>query len=45
MVFGPMVDVKNTLMLLNAFKPRFVILLILIIFFLVVESAFWINVL
>ena len=45
MVFGPMVDVKNTLMLLNAFKPRFVMLLILIIFFLVVESAFWINVL
>jgi len=45
MVFGPMVDVKNTLMLLKAFKPRFVILLILIIFFLVVESAFWINVL
>jgi uncharacterized membrane protein YraQ (UPF0718 family) len=45
MVFGPMVDVKNTLMLLNAFKPRFVILLILIIFFLVAESAFWINVL
>jgi uncharacterized membrane protein YraQ (UPF0718 family) len=45
MVFGPMVDVKNTLMLLNAFKPRFVILLILIIFFLVVEGAFWINVL
>ena len=45
MVFGPMVDVKNTLMLLNAFKPRFVMLLILIIFFLVVEGAFWINVL
>jgi hypothetical protein len=45
MVLGPMLDVKNTLMLLKAFKPRFVILLILIIFFLVTESAFWINVL
>ena len=45
MVFGPMVDVKNTLMMLNAFKPRFVILLILIIFFLVIESAFLINIL
>jgi hypothetical protein len=45
MVFGPMVDVKNTLMMLNAFKPRFVMMLIMIIFFLVIESAFLINIL
>jgi uncharacterized membrane protein YraQ (UPF0718 family) len=45
MVCGPMLDVKNTLMLLKAFKPWLVILMILIIFFLVVEGAFWINVL
>ncbi len=45
MVFGPMVDVKNTLMLLNAFKPRFVLLLIPVIMMLVIAGAFLINIL
>ena len=45
MVFGPMLDVKNTLMLLKAFKTRFVILLIVVILVLVAEGAFLINVL
>ena len=32
MVLGPMIDVKNMLMLLSSFKKRFVIKLVLLIF-------------
>jgi len=31
LVFGPMIDFKNTLMLLTAFKPRFVLRLVLLV--------------
>ncbi len=43
MVFGPMVDLKNTLMLINAFRLRFVVLLTFIVAFLVFSGANMIN--
>lgn len=43
MVFGPMIDVKNILMLLNAFKARLVVTLIIIIGFLVISSTYLVN--
>lgn len=43
MVFGPMIDVKNTLMLLSAFKFRFVSLLIVITMSLCIAGAVIIN--
>jgi uncharacterized protein len=43
MVFGPMIDVKNTLMLLSAFKFRFVSLLIIITIGLCITGAVLIN--
>jgi uncharacterized membrane protein YraQ (UPF0718 family) len=32
LIFGPMIDIKNTLMLSQAFKPKFIIKLIMLIF-------------
>ncbi|MFZ5651203.1 MAG: permease [Bacillota bacterium] len=43
MVFGPMIDVKNTLMMLNAFRPRFVVMLIIIVVLLVISGSNLIN--
>jgi uncharacterized membrane protein YraQ (UPF0718 family) len=43
MVFGPMIDVKNTLMLLAAFRFRFVAMLILIITLLCTAGGLLIN--
>ncbi|OPY57074.1 MAG: putative permease [Pelotomaculum sp. PtaU1.Bin035] len=43
MVFGPMIDIKNILMMISAFKARFVAALIIIIGILVVSSTFLIN--
>jgi uncharacterized membrane protein YraQ (UPF0718 family) len=43
MVFGPMIDVKNVLMMLNAFKLRFVVMLTVIVGLLVIYSAFLLN--
>lgn len=43
MVFGPMIDIKNILMLLSAFKTRFVAALIIITGLLVVGSTYLIN--
>jgi len=43
MVFGPMIDVKNILMMLSAFKTRFVATLIIIIGLLVLSSTYFIN--
>lgn len=44
MVFGPMIDVKNVLMMLSAFKTRFVATLIIIIGLLVLSSTYLINI-
>ncbi|MDF9408865.1 MAG: putative permease [Pelotomaculum sp. PtaB.Bin013] len=44
MVFGPMIDMKNNLMLLNAFKARFVIALVMIVSLLVIGSTLLINI-
>lgn len=43
MVFGPMIDVKNILMMLNAFKFRFVITLTVIVALLVICGAYMFN--
>ncbi len=43
MVFGPMIDVKNVLMMLNVFKPRFVVMLTVIVGLLVIYGAFLFN--
>lgn len=43
MVFGPMIDIKNILMMLSAFKTRFVVALVIIIGLLVVSSTYLIN--
>jgi hypothetical protein len=43
MIFGPMIDLKNTLMLLHGFRSRFVVLLIIIIFAITVTAALLIN--
>jgi uncharacterized protein len=43
MVFGPMVDLKNTLMLLHAFRVRFVVWLALVIAILCFVAAFLVN--
>ncbi|WP_248925885.1 permease [Paenibacillus hamazuiensis] len=40
LVFGPMLDLKSTLMLLSAFKTRFVVILFLLIVILVPAGAF-----
>ncbi len=45
MVFGPMLDFKNTLMLLHAFRMRFVFLLVAIVAILCGGSAYLINLL
>ncbi|BBB90281.1 MAG TPA: permease [Methylomusa anaerophila] len=43
MVFGPALDLKNTIMLLHTFKSRFVVLLIIITTVLCAGGAFFIN--
>jgi len=43
MVFGPMIDVKNVLMMLNVFKLRLVVMLIAIVGLLVLYSAYLFN--
>jgi len=43
MVFGPMIDIKNILMMLNAFQARFVAVLIIIVSLLVAVSTYLIN--
>lgn len=43
MVFGPMIDIKNTLMMLSTFKARFVVMLVLIVGLLVAGSAYLTN--
>ncbi|TEB16072.1 putative permease [Pelotomaculum sp. FP] len=43
MVFGPMIDVKNLLMLLHAFRARFVVLLVSIVVLLVLAGTYLIN--
>jgi uncharacterized membrane protein YraQ (UPF0718 family) len=43
MVFGPMVDLKNLLMLLHTFRTRFVVCLTLIIIILCSSAAYIIN--
>ncbi|GBF31845.1 membrane protein, putative [Desulfocucumis palustris] len=43
MVFGPMIDLKNILMLLNAFKLRFVVILTVIVTLLIICGAYMIN--
>ncbi len=43
MVFGPMIDIKNILMLLSAFKIRFVFVMVMIIVLLVILSTYLIN--
>ncbi|WP_238456310.1 permease [Desulfotruncus arcticus] len=43
MVFGPMIDMKNILMMLSAFKTRFVLALVVIIALLVIGSTYLIN--
>lgn len=46
MVFGPMIDIKNTLMLLHTFRLRFVIFLVAIVSLLcVLETYLFINIL
>jgi len=44
MVSGPMIDMKNNLMMLSAFKARFVIALIMIVCLLVIGSTLLINI-
>lgn len=43
MVFGPMIDLKNILMLQHAFKTRFVLWLAMVVFCLTACSAYIIN--
>ena len=43
MVFGPMIDLKNTLMLYHSFRPRFVVTLILVTVFLCVSLSYISN--
>jgi uncharacterized membrane protein YraQ (UPF0718 family) len=43
MVFGPMIDIKNILMLLSAFRARFVVMLVFIVALLVAGSAYLVN--
>lgn len=43
MVFGPMIDMKNMLMMLNAFKLRFVVMLTVIVTLLIICGANIIN--
>lgn len=43
LVFGPMVDIKNTLMMLGVFKKKFVLVLILYITILVLIGSLLIN--
>lgn len=45
MVFGPMIDLKNVLMMLNSFRFKYTMALIAIVFFLVAGGAFLINLL
>lgn len=44
LVFGPMVDIKNIFMLLQAFHHRFVLLLVGAVFILVAGSTYLINI-
>ncbi|TEB08826.1 putative two-component membrane permease complex subunit [Pelotomaculum propionicicum] len=43
MVFGPMIDVKNFLLMLKVFKLRFVVLLTVIVGLLVIYGAYIVN--
>lgn len=43
MVFGPMIDLKSVLMMLNAFKPRFVVMLTVVVVLLVISGAYLFN--
>jgi uncharacterized protein len=43
LVFGPMVDIKSTLMFNGIFKPRVVLYLILLPFLLTLLAGLWIN--
>lgn len=43
MVFGPMIDVKNVFMMLNAFKLRFVVMLTISVGLLVLYGAYLFN--
>jgi hypothetical protein len=43
LVFGPMVDIKSTLMFSGIFKPRIVLYLILLPFLLTLLTGLWIN--
>lgn len=43
MVFGPMIDLKNTLMLYHSFRPRFVLILILVTVALCGSLSFTLN--
>ena len=43
LIFGPMIDLKNTLMLSAAFKKRFIALLILVIAAVSILSGYLVN--
>ncbi|WP_235929869.1 permease [Chengkuizengella marina] len=43
LVFGPMLDLKNTLMMLSVFKTRFIVVLSLLIFIIVLFSSIFIQ--
>lgn len=45
MVYGPMMDVKNTLMLLDGFKPRFVAILLALVTAACLGAGFLVNLL
>ena len=45
LVYGPMIDMKNTLMLLGAFRARFVFVLLMVITLVVFFSIYIVNVL
>jgi uncharacterized membrane protein YraQ (UPF0718 family) len=43
LVFGPMVDIKSTMMFLGVFKPRVVLYLILLPFLMTLLIGVWVN--
>jgi len=43
MVFGPMIDLKNILMLSHSFRSRFVLCLVVVVFFSCAAAAYLIN--
>lgn len=45
LIYGPMIDLKNTFMLLGAFKARFVFVLLILITFIVFLSIYIVNLL